>query len=301
MDQVKLPPEPQQPDESDCCGQGCQFCVHEVYKQELSIWKKKCVEIQTCSAEQATRISIENYVDCVIESVEQLCSSVFLFKFNLPEKTCMNFTACQHAIACESTNEGSVSRPYTIVSSPGLVTSFSVMIKLYDDGKMSKLIRERWTQGYSVAWRGPVGVCKYQSNSYRHVLSIAAGTGIAPLYQLLKLIVDNPEDETRVTVFYSCKTYEEILLRPQLHEMQSYWNVKICYFLTEDSEQRVNSIRKHNEEIVYHKINAEIVEKEISDSKSSRIYLCGPKIFESYFVEKLTAFGVDRNSIITFG
>lgn len=299
--QVQLPPEPRQPDDSECCGQGCQFCVHDVYKQEVLIWKKKCHEIQNRNFEQSTRMSVDTYVDCVIESVEQMCSSVFLFKFNLPEDCCMNFSACQHAVVRENADGRTVSRPYTIISSPGLVNSFSVMIKLYSEGKMSKIIREKWIQGYSVAWRGPVGVCHYKPNSHPKVLLIAAGTGIAPLYQLLKLIVDNQDDETRVTLFYGCRNYEEILLRPQLHEMQDFWNIKIRYFLSDDIEQRANAVRKHNEDIVYHKINADSVEKEVNVTNSPRVYLCGPKAFEIHFVEKLTEFGVDKSSIVTFG
>lgn len=302
MDQpTLLPPEPRQPEESECCGQGCRSCVHDIYKQELLIWQKKCMEVKACSVEPETQMCEETYMNCIIESVEQLCPSVLLFQFKLPDNNYMKFTAGQHVIARETTSHGTISRPYTIITSPGLVEMFSVLIRLYNDGKMSNIIRNKWQRGYSVAWRGPIGDCDYKPNKYKNVLMIAAGTGITPMYQLAKLIVDNPDDETRVTLLYGCKNYQEILLRPQLHQMQDYWNFKVCYFLSDDIQQSANLVRKHNEDISYHRIDDEVVERMIKDMNGSlRVYLCGPKAFEKDVLMNLTVKLTEKNSIVTF-
>ena len=296
---VNLPPEPQQPEDSQCCGQGCRSCVFDVYKQELLIWKKKCEELVTCRGEQETKMCPESYVNCVIEGVEHQCSTVFLFHFKLPEHNYLTFAASQHMIAREITGNVTISRPYTLISSPGLVTTFSVLIKLYKDGQMSKIIQEKWLPGYSVAWRGPIGVCEYKPNSYSNVLFIAAGTGITPMYQLAKLVIDNPDDETRIKLLYCCRNYSEILLRAQLREMQDYWNFKVRYFLSDNVS---DSTALHNEDVNCHQLTYDIVHKEISSMKknSLRVFLCGPKSFEKQLIDNLTKIGIEKSSIVTF-
>lgn len=299
---VNLPPEPLKPEESQCCGQGCQFCVFDTYKQELLIWQRKCKELETCQLEKNTKMNPETYVDCVIESVEPVCPSVFLFHFKLPENHCMEFSASQHLIARESTSNSTISRPYTLISSPGLVKKFTVLIKLYDNGMMSNIIKRKWLTGKVVSWRGPIGQCDYKPNSYRNVLMIAAGTGITPLYQITKLIIDNPDDETRVFLLYGCKTYSEIIFQREFHHLQDYWNFKACYFLSDDENQDAETLKRHNEEIIYHTLDEETLKEMsvIKQSDSLRVYLCGSKAFEKKIIEYLTKIGIEKSSIITF-
>lgn len=303
MDRLEsLPPKPQPPEESECCGQGCRSCVQDIYQQELLIWQKKCLEMKTCSVKQEIQMCKQTYVDCVIECVEKINSSVLVFQFLLPENMIMTLTAGQHVIAKETTCNGTISRPYTPISTPGSVERFSVLIKIYEEGKMSNIIRNKWLKGSSVAWRGPEGDCDYKPNTFSKIHMIAAGTGIAPMYQLAKLIVSDPDDETRVMLLYGCKTYHDILLRKELHEMQEYWNFDVRYFLSDDTDQNANAFRKHNEDITFDRITDKVVEKEIQDTRKGilRVYVCGPKEFENQIIKTLCELGVEKNSIVTF-
>ena len=58
---------------------------------------------------------------------------------------------------------------------------------------------------------------------------LAAGTGIAPMIPVIKNILHNEEDETFVSLFYACKTYQDILCKKQLDEWQQFWNFKCLY------------------------------------------------------------------------
>ncbi|XP_045027761.1 NADH-cytochrome b5 reductase-like [Daphnia magna] len=299
---VTLPPEPLKPEESQCCGQGCQFCILDIYQQELLIWQKKCEELKNCQFEQNNKMSPENYVSCVIERVEKVCSAVFLFHFKLPKNNCIKYTAGQHVIAREFTGDSTICRPYTLISLPGLVTTFSILIKLYDDGMMSNIIRKKWLAGYAVDWRGPIGEYNYQPNSYRNVLLIAAGTGITPVYQIARMIIDNPEDETRVVLLYSCRTYADIIFRDKFHQLQDYWNFKVRYFLSDDLKQEVEAVRRFNEDINHHRLNEDVVNNELKliTHDNLRVYLCGPKSFEKNIIDNLTKIGIAKSSILTF-
>lgn len=288
-------PPPRKPEESECCGQGCRSCVLDLYEQELKIWNKKRVSVNA-NPEDCEFMSPDNYIECCLEEIEAVCDSVSLYHFSLPNKTRLTFTAGQHLIV----REENLARPYTLISPPGTTDHFSILIKLYEDGPMSRIIRTKWHPGCKVSWRGPLGAPSYRSNLSRYVILIGAGTGIAPLYQLARTITDNEDDETRVKLLYSCRAYREILLRPELHRMQGYWNFSVRYFLSRDKQKEAESLRKHNEDITYSRLTKEILHQECcSLSSCVRVYLCGPKSFESYVIDSLESV-VDKYAIETF-
>jgi cytochrome-b5 reductase len=37
---TRLPPKPEPPNSSDCCGGGCQRCVLDVYEERLAEWRE---------------------------------------------------------------------------------------------------------------------------------------------------------------------------------------------------------------------------------------------------------------------
>ena len=64
---------------------------------------------------------------------------------------------------------------------------------------------------------------------------LAAGTGIAPMLQVIKVIIDNEDDETFIKLFYSCKTASDILMKQRIDEYKQFWNFQAIYFLTQVS------------------------------------------------------------------
>ena len=143
----------------------------------------------------------------------------------------------------------------------------------------------------------------YQENSYRNIILIAAGMGITPLYQLAKRIVENDEDETRITLLFSCKNYQVIPLREQIHSMQSYWNFSVRYFLSDDVHRFAEKQRKHDETIFYSRITEDILSKEINciskTQNDSCVFVCGSKTFENVMMGYLKKFGIDNSCIVT--
>ena len=61
---------------------------------------------------------------------------------------------------------------------------------------------------------------------------LAAGTGIAPMLQVIQGIVANELDETFIHLVYSNQRYDDILLKDTLDEMKAYWNFSVLYILT---------------------------------------------------------------------
>lgn len=68
---------------------------------------------------------------------------------------------------------------------------------------------------------------------YRKLILLAAGTGIAPMSQIIQGILGNEEDDTMIQMFYACKSYNQILMKTELNDWSSFWNFSVTYVLSQ--------------------------------------------------------------------
>lgn len=44
---LQIPPRPKEPDPYECCGRGCDPCIHDYYAKALARWEKQVAEIKS--------------------------------------------------------------------------------------------------------------------------------------------------------------------------------------------------------------------------------------------------------------
>lgn len=71
---------------------------------------------------------------------------------------------------------------------------------------------------------------------YRKLILLTAGTGIAPMSQIIQGILGNEEDDTMIQMFYACKSYNQILMKTELDDWSSFWNFSVTYVLSQVNE-----------------------------------------------------------------
>lgn len=71
---------------------------------------------------------------------------------------------------------------------------------------------------------------------YRKLILLAAGTGIAPMSQIIQGILGNEEDDTMIQMLYACKSYNQILMKTELNDWSSFWNFSVTYVLSQVTE-----------------------------------------------------------------
>lgn len=71
---------------------------------------------------------------------------------------------------------------------------------------------------------------------YRKLILLAAGTGIAPMSQIIQGILGNEEDDTMIQMLYACKSYNQILMKTELNDWSSFWNFSVTYVLSQVNE-----------------------------------------------------------------
>lgn len=145
----------------------------------------------------------------------------------------------------------SIERKYTPITLDSNTTGhFDLLVKVYrpndrfiDGGKMSQHL-ESLKVGDYIDVSGPFGVIEYKGNGVithvktqlkaTHLAMIAGGSGITPMYQLIQTILNNPEDNTNISLIYANQTEDDILLRTELDAYAAKYPNKFSVHYTLD-------------------------------------------------------------------
>lgn len=122
--------------------------------------------------------------------------------------------------------------------------------------------------GDTIDIRGPEGKLIYGSNgdfyikktkksqaekfNYKNVGMLAGGTGVAPLYRIIREIIDNPEDKTKVWLIFANNNPDDILLKEEFEEIAAKHGdqIKIWYTLVKADEGWKYSVGFIDEEMI---------------------------------------------------
>lgn len=84
-------------------------------------------------------------------------------------------------------------------------------------------------------FKGPIPKYPWEANKHNHICLIAGGTGITPMYQLMRQIFKNPEDKTKVTLVFGNVTEDDILLRKEFQELENTYPQRFRAFYVLDN------------------------------------------------------------------
>ncbi|WVZ68441.1 hypothetical protein U9M48_017378 [Paspalum notatum var. saurae] len=181
----------------------------------------------------------ENFKKFKLVEKKQISHNVAKFKFTLPTPTSVLGLPIGQHISCrgqDATGE-EVIKPYTPTTLDSDLGCFELVIKMYPQGRMSHHFREMKVGDY-LSVKGPKGRFKYQVGQVRAFGMLAGGSGITPMFQVARAILENPNDNTKVHLIYANVTYEDILLKEELDDMAKTYpdRFKIYYVLNQPPE-----------------------------------------------------------------
>lgn len=146
-----------------------------------------------------------------------LTHNTAVYRFGLPgAKDVLGLPIGQHISVRGVIGGKEIMRSYTPTSlDTDAEGHFELLIKSYPQGNISKMFGELKI-GDSIEVRGPKGFYEYLPDVFNHIGMVAGGTGISPMYQIIKAIAADPTDETKVTLIYGNQTEEDMLLKAEL-------------------------------------------------------------------------------------
>ncbi|CAO2820493.1 unnamed protein product [Amaranthus hypochondriacus] len=181
----------------------------------------------------------ENFKEFKLVKRTQISHNVAKFAFELPTPTSVLGLPIGQHISCRGKDSQGeeVIKPYTPTTLDSDVGRFELVIKMYPQGRMSHHFREMRVGDY-LAVKGPKGRFRYQPGQVRAFGMLAGGSGITPMFQVARAILENPKDKTKVHLIYANVTFEDILLKEELDGLAENYpdRFSIYYVLNQPPE-----------------------------------------------------------------
>uniref|UniRef100_A0A2P2KFA0 cytochrome-b5 reductase n=1 Tax=Rhizophora mucronata TaxID=61149 RepID=A0A2P2KFA0_RHIMU len=173
--------------------------------------------VTSSKPKQKGSLDPENFKEFKLVKRSQLSHNVAKFKFSLPTPTSVLGLPIGQHMSCRGKDSlgEEVIKPYTPTTLDSDLGFFELVIKMYPQGRMSHHFREL-QEGDYLAVKGPKGRFKYQTNQVKAFGMLAGGTGITPMFQVTRAILENSTDKTNIHLIYANVTYDDILLKEEL-------------------------------------------------------------------------------------
>lgn len=163
------------------------------------------------------------------------------------------------------------------------------MVKQYPNGKSSTHLH-LLAPGDSLTFITALKGFPWKANQFSQVYLIAGGAGITPIYQLVRGILDNPNDKTKINLVFGVNTEQDLLLREEFDEYKRRFPDRFNYIYTISHSAENSLVRKGR---VTEELLREVV-KDASD-KETKVFVCGPPAMEQSLVGSRASPGILTN------
>jgi cytochrome-b5 reductase len=161
-------------------------------------------------------ITPSTYRKFALREKVELSEGIFRFVFDLPKSTSvLGLPIGQHIAIRGNVDDHSVTRSYTPVSNNRDLGRLELLIRIYPDGQLGKYLKTL-QPGDKVDIRGPKGAMRYRKGMSKELGLVGGGTGITPLFQIIRAICEDKTDDTKLTLVYANRSEADIMLRKRL-------------------------------------------------------------------------------------
>jgi len=199
-------------------------------------------------------------------------------------------------------------RSYTPISETNDRGFMDMLVKIYfatnesKGGKMSQAM-DALPIGHFIEMKGPIGKFEYLGNGrcliqgqerfVRSFVMICGGSGITPIYQVFRAVMQNPEDPTKCTILDGNRLLEDILCKEQLDALAEAnpGRCKILHTLTKPPDDW-KGLRG--------RITGQLVQEHCVKDKDTLVLLCGPEAMEKSMRAALMEQGWDDDQLMFF-
>jgi ring-1,2-phenylacetyl-CoA epoxidase subunit PaaE len=186
-----------------------------------------------------------------------------------------------------------IRRSYSISSSPELREPLTITVKRIPNGEISRILMERTKPGDHLSTIGASGffVLPEDMDDVRRIVFIAAGSGITPVFSLLKSVMHS-HPSINVLLIYSNRNVKHTIFHDELRRIQQQFPERLSVEYMFSSSHDLSRSRLTPETLAgvldRHKINT---------FGNTLFYVCGPGDYMRMVSIALVSFGVPVRNI----
>jgi nitrate reductase (NAD(P)H) len=214
---------------------------------------------------------------------------IFTYKLDHPEQT-LGLPVGKHLMARlrDPVTREAIIRSYAPISEIKTAGEMEMLVKVYFDtpagkgGKMSQAM-DALPMGHFIEMKGPTGKFEYADHGrclinekprqVKNFVMICGGSGITPVYQVLRAVMQNPNDQTNCILLDSNRLFEDILCKEELDALSrgNEHRCKVLHTLTKAPDEW---------EGLRGRITGKLVEEHCIKDDDTLVLLCGPEALE---------------------
>lgn len=190
-------------------------------------------------------------------------------------------------------NAEDIRRSYSITSSPVLQEPLSIGVRRQLNGFFSRYLFDTITVGMEIQTIGSGGlfILPLATETYRQVFFFAAGSGITPIFSLIKETLYS-QLNIQVLLIYSNTSKERTIFYDELVTLQEQFKERFDIRFLFSNSSALYYARLHRDLLlsIIHK-NA------LSDKQNVLFYVCGPEAYMRFCIYTLQEEGFGKNNI----
>jgi Na+-transporting NADH:ubiquinone oxidoreductase subunit F len=227
----------------------------------------------------------------LLEEKKTLTHDIFQLRFKLLEPATVSFVAGQYMQLESESYKGreAVMRAYSISSCPSDNNHIELMVRLVPGGICTTWVFEQLQEKHKVHLSGPFGEFHLHDTT-APLICIAGGSGMAPLWSILRDMVERGISTRPATYFFGAQTQRDLFLTKELSELsaQNPW----FRFIPSLSGEPADSDWTGERGLI-----TDVVARHFPDTSAHEAYLCGSPGMINACIKVLTAGGMAEDKI----
>lgn len=247
---------------------------------------------------RAVFLQSKSWTKALLQSKTRVSPDSFIFTFKLDhDDQDIGLPTGQHLMLRlrDPATREAIIRAYTPLSESHEKGYLRILIKVYYDtperkgGRMTQAL-DAIPPGHFVEFKGPVGKFEYlgrgkctvsgQARRIRRFVMICGGSGITPIFQVLRAVLNDREDQTECLVLDGNRDEQDILCRTELDGLaaENAQRFQLIYTLTRPGPEWKGLTGRVDEAFLSEKVGAPPSLGE--DAGEDMVLVCGPEPME---------------------
>ena len=266
--------------EHSCLSARCRSCIVKVVsgstidkEEELVLTEEDKNEnfVLSCNAKPTSDLELDiedlgniliyekKIIPSKISVIEKLTDDVLKVTLRIPPNSNFNFNSGQYV----NIIKGNLTRSYSIANCSNHNNELEFFIKKYINGLMSEYFFKEAKLNDLLRLEGPIGTFFLRDSSFKNIVFLATGTGIAPIKSILEGLDKSHEQyqNKNFWVIVGARYQEDLFWKPNFKNL----NIKYIPVLSR-AENDWNGSQGYVQDIV---LNQQI------DLENSQVYACG--------------------------
>ncbi|KAK2603990.1 hypothetical protein QQS21_003826 [Conoideocrella luteorostrata] len=240
-------------------------------------------------------------------------SKMFTFKLDFEQQK-IGLPVGQHVLMRlrDPASREAIIRAYTPISRGDATGTLEFVVKIYHDTPTQK--GGRMTQalgsipvGHFVDFKGPLGKFEYvgggmcrisgKIRQVKRLILICGGTGVTPIYQVVRSVADGASDKTDCLVLNGNRREEDILCRSEMDALvhEANGRIRLLHSLSQPSKTWAGRRGRIDKDLL-----AKEVRSPETNGKTAMVLICGPKALEEATQNILLELGWREEDMFVF-